>query len=369
MDTSAVKETAIQSAHDEDRLEELKAFDDTKAGVKGLLDTGITTLPKIFIRPLDELEEDSSYGHSQVQVPVIDLSGIANDDQHKTIVDEIRRASEEWGFFQLVNHGVPASVLDGMIDGTRKFHEQDAELKKEYYTRDRMRKVRYDSNIDLYQSKAANWRDTLTISLISSNEFEPDELPEVCRSEAIDYISYVTKLGENLFQLLSEALGLKQDSLNTMGCAMARTFVCHYYPACPQPELTMGVNRHTDPAFLTILLQDQIGGLQILHNNHWIDVPPMPGSLVVNIADLLQIVSNDKYKSVEHRVIANHNGPRISAACFFVGNPDPTYAYGPIKELISEESPALYKEFTVREYIRNFFARTIDKSRLRNMKL
>ncbi|MCD9558564.1 hypothetical protein HAX54_015969 [Datura stramonium] len=90
---------------------------------------------------------------------MVDLSGIGIQQQLNKIVDEIREASEKWGFFQLTNHGVPSSVLEGMIDGTCKFHEQDAELKKEYYSHDRTtRRVRYDSNLHLYQSHTANWR-------------------------------------------------------------------------------------------------------------------------------------------------------------------------------------------------------------------
>lgn len=182
MDKSTAKEIAAQSGVDDDnRLKDLKAFDDTKAGVKGLIDAGITSLPKIFIRPPDELVEELNIGRSQAQVPVIDLSDIESDDQRKSIVSELRRASEEYGFFQVVNHGIPASVLDGMIDGIRKFHEQDTELKKEFYSRDRMRKVRYDSNIDLYNSRSANWRDTLTINLLAHGHVEPDELPQICR--------------------------------------------------------------------------------------------------------------------------------------------------------------------------------------------
>ncbi|KAL3506093.1 hypothetical protein ACH5RR_031475 [Cinchona calisaya] len=223
MDKSIAKEITTQSGADnDDRLEHLKAFDDTKAGVNGLIDAGITSLPKIFIQPVDELVEESNIGRSQAQVPVTDLSGIQSDDQRRRIVSELRRASEEWGFFQVVNHGIPESALNGMIDSICKFHEQDTELKKE---------------------------DSLTISLVACNELEPDELP-----------------------------------------------------------------------------QDHIGGLQFLHDDQWTDVPPIPGRLVASIADLLQ-------------------------------------------ELTSDKSPALYREFTVTEYLDHFMSKPIDKSGLDHFKI
>jgi len=113
----------------------------------------------------------------------------------------------------------------------------------------------------------------------------------------MEYITQVTRVGEIVFELLSEALGLKPSYLNEVECAKGRTFVCHYYPPCPQPELTLGATKHTDPAFLTILLQDQIQALQVLHDNLWIDVQPVPGALIINIGDLLQVcLINDVFR-------------------------------------------------------------------------
>lgn len=348
-----------------DRLREVEAFDNTKAGVKGLVDAGVVKIPKIFVRPSDELcqEDSNACLRRKVQVPIIDLRGIDSCvKKRKEVVNKIKIASMTWGFFQVVNHGIPVQVMDQMIDGVRKFHEQDLELKKEYYSHDHMKTVRYDSSIDLYRSRFAKWRDTLNISLLVPAKFHPDHLPPICRDITMNYMNEATKLGDSLFDLLSEALGLKINQLRSMKCASGRKFVGHYYPACPEPELTLGANKHTDPSFLTILLQDSIGGLQFLHDNQWTDVLPLAGSLVVNIGDLLQIVSNDKFKSVEHRVLANHAGPRISVASFFTGVVVPEKVYGPIKELIPEGSPAIYKEFVVRDYIKRFYSRSGDMS-------
>ena len=102
------------------------------------------------------------------------------------------------------------------------------------------------------------------------------------------YSKEVMKLGVSLFELLSEALGLDSNHLADIECAKGLSFIGHYYPPCPEPELTMGTAKHSDNDFLTVLLQDQIGGLQILRDGQWHDVPPVPGALVVNIGDILQ---------------------------------------------------------------------------------
>ncbi|XP_038877362.1 1-aminocyclopropane-1-carboxylate oxidase homolog [Benincasa hispida] len=168
-----------------DRASELKAFDDTKAGVKGLVDSGIAEIPGIFYRPP---KDGSNSGETPVSnephlgVPVVDLEDIDKDLlKRREVVDKIREASETWGFFQVVNHGVPVSVQEEIINGAHRFFELDIEEKKQYYTRDNSKPFSYNCNFDLFSAPSANWRDTI-FTQMAPNSPSSQDLPQVCSS-------------------------------------------------------------------------------------------------------------------------------------------------------------------------------------------
>ncbi|MCL7023429.1 hypothetical protein MKW94_020371 [Papaver nudicaule] len=350
-------------------MKDLKAFDETKAGVRGLVDAGIQKVPRIFISPptieddiknLDSHDEKSE----EFSIPVIDLGGIKKGDaqQRKMIIDQVVSSCENYGFFQIVNHGVPEKLMDEMLEKVRLFHEQPAEDRAAFYRRNLAANSGYLSNFDLFQAPSANWRDTFYCSMAPTPP-KPEEIPAILRDTLMQYSDHVEKLGLELFELVSEGLGLNQNYLKDIDCAKGWALLCHYYPECPQPELTIGTAKHADSDFLTILLQDNhVSGLQVLHKNQWVDVPPVQGALIVNVGDLLQLITNDRLKSVEHRVLANLANPRVSVACFFHGTrlEPSTRKYGPIKELLSETDRPKYRETTIYEYITHFQAKGLD---------
>lgn len=340
-----------------DRRKELQEFEDTKLGVKGLVDSGITQIPRIFHHPPEPHSLPES-DPNEDPIPMIDLSDLESD-----LAGRIKDAAAKFGFFQVVNHGIPVSLLDRLIAGVRDFHELPAPEKRRYYQR--APGVSFFSNVDLFLSKAATWRDTLQIRL-SPKPVDPPTIPDSCRDEVIEWDREVRQLGERLLALLSQGLGVDASKVKDMSCSEGRLMVAHYYPYCPEPDKTLGIGCHSDPGLLTVLLQDQAGGLQVKHHHKWVEVKPVHGALVINIGNLLQMISNDQYTSAEHRVLANsYQEPRVSIAVFF--NPSiRENLYGPLPELVSTEKPASYRQFTYSEYITKFFTKELDGKSILN---
>jgi isopenicillin N synthase-like dioxygenase len=182
-------------------------------------------------------------------------------------------------------------------------------------------------------------------------------------------MSKAPAVGRVVLSLLCEDLGLPAAALEESSCLEGKVMVCHYYPVCPEPERTMGIIPHTDPGVLVVLAQDGVcrrpageARRRGRRRSQWVDVEPVPGALVINVGFLLQIMSNDEYKSVEHRVVMNtREEPRVSIALFFnPGKRGDSDFYGPLPELVSAGNPAKYRNYTIPEFLETFFSRELS---------
>ncbi|CAN4082129.1 unnamed protein product [Withania somnifera] len=171
---------------------------------------------------------------------------------------------------------------------------------------------------------------------------------------------------------MARALEMKSEDVNVLfeedGTQMMRI---NYYPPCPQPELVMGLCPHTDAIGLAILLQvNEIEGLQIKKDGAWIPVRYLPDAFVVNIGDILEIVTNGIYKSTEHRAIVNEDKERISIATFL--SPRLDGDLGPAPSLLTPQCPTKFRRIGVADYFKGYFTRElvgksyVDAMRIRN---
>ncbi|XP_024948024.1 bi-functional coumaroyl CoA and feruloyl CoA ortho-hydroxylase Diox4-like [Citrus sinensis] len=325
-------------------------------GVKGLSEMGLKSLPKQFHQPLEERFSEKKI-LDQVSIPLIDMSNWESPEVAKSICD----AAENWGFFQIVNHGVPLEVLERVKEATHRFFALPAEEKRKYSKENSpTNKVRLGSSFVPLVEKALEWKDFL--SLFYGSEEETSAFwPPVCKDETLEYMKSSEVLIRRLMHVLVKGLNVKRiDEIREPMLLGSRRVNLNYYPMCPNPELTVGVGRHSDISTFTILLQDDIGGLHVRKDsgNDWIHVAPISGSLIINIGDALQIMSNGRYKSIEHCVIANGSQNRISVPLFV--NPKPEAILCPFPEVLANGEKPLYKPVLCADYSRHFYTKAHD---------
>ncbi|WJX57504.1 Oxoglutarate-dependent flavonoid 7-O-demethylase 1 [Trifolium repens] len=154
---------------------------------------------------------------------------------------------------------------------------------------------------------------------------------------------------------MEKALKVEPNEMLKVLDDMIQSMRMNYYPPCPQPENVIGLNPHSDAGVLTILLQaNEIEGLQIRKDGQWISIKPLTNAFVINVGDVLEIVTNGIYRSIEHRAIVNSKKERISIASF--QNANMSKVIGPTPGLVTHERPALFKTLTVEEYFKVFFS-------------
>ncbi|GMH30282.1 hypothetical protein Nepgr_032125 [Nepenthes gracilis] len=252
----------------------------------------------------------------EAELPLIDLQWLREGDgvDREECKREMEVASKEWGFFQVVNHGISGEILEGMR------REQVRVFREPFYRKEE--KAVAAAGVDVMSLGSYRWGTPTATCLqqLSWSEAFHISLIEIPYFGGITSFSSVTKrfaeevseLAKRLANILVERMGdestfLKQNCLpSTCYLRMNR------YPPCPKYSHVFDLMPHTYSDFLMILCQDQVGGLQLVKDGKWISVKPNLEALIVNIGDLFQVWSNGVYKSVEHRVVANQKMERGS---------------------------------------------------------
>ncbi|GKV30330.1 hypothetical protein SLEP1_g39147 [Rubroshorea leprosula] len=270
------------------------------------------------------------------------------------VANSICDAAEKWAFFQIVNHGVPLEVLESVKVATHRFFGLPADEKKKY-TKEHSptTNVRFGTSFSPQAEKALEWKDFLSIFYVSEEEALAF-WPPACSAGIHE------RVGNGRQSVATDSDEETQCQRNRRNKKISPEGFSEnqpeLLPCLSQPELTNGIGRHSDVSTLTILLQDEIGGLYVKNphgNDSWIHVPPIEGSLVINVGDALQILSNGRYKSVEHRVVANRSKNRISVPIFV--NPRPSDVIGPLPEVLADAEKPIYKQVLYSDYVRHFF--------------
>ncbi|XP_062192268.1 probable 2-oxoglutarate-dependent dioxygenase SLC1 [Phragmites australis] len=316
-------------------------------GVRHLSDSGITRLPDSFVLPASDRPGRDNDGLGRVKLPVVDLASLRDPAERAAVLETLDAACREYGFFQVVNHGVESEVSGGMLDVARRFFDLPFAERAQYMSPDVRATVRYGTSFNQANDAVLCWRDFLKLvcqplhDVVPSWPHQPADLREV----ASRYVTANHGLFMELMEAALEALGIPCGGgvLGELAAGSSQMMTVNCYPACPQPELTLGIPPHSDYGLLTLVLQDRVEGLQVMHGGRWLTVDPVPGSFVVNVGDHLEIYSNGRYKSVLHRVRVNSTRPRISVASFH--SVPAERVIGPAAELVDDgRSPRRYMD-------------------------
>ncbi len=288
-----------------------------------------------------------------MRVPTIDIS-----NPTATSLEALDAACRDHGFFLLEGHGLDA-LIERTWELTRRFFASKRAQKFEPMRREGFPTGYFDRELTKRLRDRKEVFDLLSPEL--PDEFNPNVWPEWLpgfRETVTEYFDAMGVAAEKTVQLVLAALRLQGDvAARHHGSALGSLLrLNHYTLGDPAPEAErealaplsdLALGPHTDPGVITLLLQDQMGGLQTESREEgWIEVPPRPGTIVVNLGDSLQVWTNDQYRASVHRVTPMADSDRFSIPFFL--NPSFDAVIEPIPELC--EGPPRYRSFTWREF-------------------
>lgn len=275
-------------------------------------------------------------------LPLIDISGLRSHDpvdQH-LVAEQLRQACEQRGFFYITGHGIDPALISSLFAASQRFFDLpmteklavDKKLSRCNRGYEPLRAQTLESGAppDLKESFYAGAEVAANDARVLAGRFNtgPNQWPETLpdfRSVMQNYYQAAYDLGASIVRGLALSLGVSVSHFDGYLKEAAATLrLLHYppQPANPEPG-EKGCGEHTDFGGVTLLLQDEAGGLQVWDKDlgSWIDAPPVPGAFVVNIGDLFARWTNDRYVSTLHRVINVSGRERYSVPFFFTGNP------------------------------------------------
>ncbi|XP_077232607.1 oxoglutarate-dependent flavonoid 7-O-demethylase 1-like [Tasmannia lanceolata] len=330
----------------------------------------MVTIPPRYVRP-DQDPPFVSESISLPMIPVIDMQSLLHGESTALELERLHSTSKEWGFFQLVNHGVSSTLVEKMKSEIQAFFKLPLEEKNKL-AQQQGDTEGYGQSFVVSEGQKLDWADMFLLITLPTYLRKPhlfENLPPSFRDTLEDYIAEMEKLAMTLLEQFARALGMDVEEMRELFEDGYHGMRMNYYPPCPKPELVMGFTSHSDSIGLTILLQvNETDGLQIKHQGTWIPIKPLPNAFIVNVGDMLEILSNGVYPSIEHRAITNSMQERISLGMFY--SPKLKGEIGPAHSLINAQNPPLFKRIVVEQYFRSFLSRPIKgKSFLDTLRL
>ncbi|XP_059439773.1 oxoglutarate-dependent flavonoid 7-O-demethylase 1-like [Corylus avellana] len=319
------------------------------------------TVPPRYVRSDQDPPNISDSTASLPQVPVIDMQKLFSPEFMDSELEKLHHGSKEWGFFQLINHGVSTSLLEKVKLDIQEFFKLPIEEKKKYWQQPGELEG-FGQAFVVSDEQKLDWGDMFSLVTLPTHLRKPHLLPKLplpFRDDLEAYAAELENLAMKILELMAKALRMEYNDMKNLFEDGWQSIRMNYYPPCPQPELAIGLNAHSDAVGLTILLQlNEMEGLQIRKDGMWMPIKPLPNAFIVNIGDILEIVTNGIYRSIEHRATVNSVKERLSMATFY--SPRLEGDLGPAPSLITPETPALFQRIGVVDYFKRLFTRKLD---------
>ncbi|XWS19118.1 hypothetical protein CRYUN_Cryun32bG0104200 [Craigia yunnanensis] len=285
-------------------------------------------------------------------IPVIDLSLFSASTlstKRKEEFQKLKSALCCWGCFQAIGHEIPSSFLEKVRQVTREFFEQPMEEKKKY-SKGVEEVEGYGGDPTPEEGQFLDWQDRLFLTVypedLSDTKYWPEN-PKSFKEVLENYTSKMRMMTELVSKSMAKSLQLEENCfLNQFGERAALQARFNYYPRCQRPDIVLGLKPHADGTGYTIILQDDVEGLQVLKEEQWFTVPTIPNALLVLMGDQMEIMTNGMFKSPVHRVLTNGEKERTSVVVFYT--PEKHKEIGPEDGLVNEEKPRLFKK--VKDY-------------------